>query len=179
MSCKVIIGGHSQVPHFIPPVQDTEIKICKVNGGKLKDFWEHPRFRVMREGEHDLAILFLGGNDIYDGCSPRELVNETLQIIDHLQQLNKRVAVTLLEPRHYSNNNRFGVSPNTYNKVSKAINKALLKNLNKRNIRTINLGAKPFAAGHTPDGVHFESLTRLHISSKLRNCIKHHFNKAA
>lgn len=178
MSYRVVIGGHSQVPNFIPALQDTEIEICKVNGGKLKDFWEHSRFHVMREDEHDLAILFLGGNDVYDGCSPRELINEILRITDHLQQLNKRVAVTLLEPRHYSNGNRFGVSPTTYNKVSKAINKGLWKSLKNKNIRTINLGAKPFATGHTADGVHFEPLTKFYIASKFRNCVEHHLNKA-
>lgn len=177
MSYRVILGGHSQVPDLIPALQGTEIEICKVNGGKLKDFWEHSRFRVMREDEHHLAVLFLGGNDVYDGCSPRDLINKILRITEHLQQLNRSVAVTLLEPRHYSTGNRFGVSPTTYNKVSKAINKGLLKGLKNKNVRTINLGAKPFATGHTADGVHFEPLTKHYIASKIRNCIEHHIGK--
>ena len=63
MKYRVIIGGHSQVPDALPTLKDTEITICKVRGGKLKDFWNHSNFECMREKEHDLAILFLGGND--------------------------------------------------------------------------------------------------------------------
>lgn len=100
MSYRFVIGDHSQVPEFLPSLQDMKIKIFEVSGGNLKDLGDHSRFSIMHDDEHDLAILFLGGNDIYDCCSPRNETTEILRIIEHLQQLNKKcgcnVGITVL-----------------------------------------------------------------------------------
>lgn len=177
MKYRVIIGGHSQVPSVLPTLQDAEITVCKLPGGKLKDFWEHSTFTYMRENEHDLAIIFLGGNDVNNSTKPSDIINKILEIADYLKQRNKPVVVTLLEPRQYSVSNRFQVDSNTYDKVSRSINRALCKVLRKRSIRTLNFGAKTFVQGHTRDGVHFTSVTKSHITSKIINCIEHHQNK--
>lgn len=173
MNYRVVIGGHSQLP-VIPNLNHTEISICKLSGGKLSDFWSHPNFQCMRDKNYDLAILFLGGNDVNDSCKPSNIVSDIIHITEYLQQRNTNVVVTLLEPRQYSSNNRFGISPNTYEKVSKSVNKGLNKILKKRNVRTINLGARPFNEGHSRDGVHFNSTAKYYIAAKIKNCIEHH-----
>lgn len=177
MNYRVIIGGHSQIPNVLPTLQDVQISVCRLPGGKLSDFWEHSKFTCMRENEHDLAIIFLGGNDVNNSTKPSDIINAILEIADYLKQRNKHVVVTLLEPRQYSVNNRFRVDSNTYDKVSRSINRALGKVLRKRSIRTLNFGAKTFAQGHTRDGVHFRSVTKAHITNKIINCIEHHRNK--
>lgn len=168
----VAIGGHSQTPDITLP--NTDISLCRLSGGKLVDFWSHATFQRMRCEPHDLSILFLGGNDIYDGCYPSEIVSDILKIGDHLKLLNKAVVITLIEPRHYAPGNRFGVSSETYERVSRSVNRKLLKLLKKRNIGVINLGARPFKLGHKSDGVHFNALTAIHVRSKFRNCVEHH-----
>lgn len=173
MNYRVVIGGHSQLP-VIPDLSHTEIITCKLSGGKLRDFWSHPNFKCMRDDNHDLAILFLGGNDVNDSCKPSSIISDIINITEYLQQRNRNVVVTLLEPRQYSPNNRFGVSSNTYDKVSGSVNKGLCKILRKKSVRSINLGAKPFNQGHTRDGVHFNSTAKSYIAAKIRNCIEHH-----
>ena len=88
MKYRVVAGGHSQVPHALLALEDTDITICRVSGGKLKDFWHHTNFKCMRENEHDLVVLFLGGNDINESCTPVEVVNEILRVTDYLKQRN-------------------------------------------------------------------------------------------
>lgn len=171
---KVIIGGHSQCPAVENVPRNCEIQLCKVRGGKLSDFWSHSLFRCMRNEPHDLAILFLGGNDIHDGCSPNHIVGEILRIADHLKVINRKVVITLIEPRKYEPGNRFGVSPETYDKVARSINRKLSKPLQRKSIRTINLGAEPFMRGHVSEGVHFNYLTAQHLSLKFVKCIEHH-----
>lgn len=177
MKYRLIIGGHSQVPNVLPTLLDVQITVCTLPGGKLDDFWEHYKFTCMRENEHDLAIIFLGGNDVNNSTKLSDIINEILGIADYLKQRNKHVVVTLLEPRQYSVNNRFRVDSNTYDKVSRSINRALCKVFRKRNIRTINFGAKTFVQGHTRVGVHFTSVTKAHVTSKIINCIEHYRSK--
>lgn len=174
---KVIIGGHSQLPDDLPDFDKTSVTKCELRGAKLTDFWSHSTFRCMRENTHNLAILFLGGNDVYDNCEPKSIVSAICVITDHLLTLNDNVVITLLEPRNYPPSNRFGVSAKTYELVSKSVNKNLCKILKRKGVRTINLGARPFQYGHSHDGVHFDSLTKLHVTQKIAKCVEHHLNQ--
>lgn len=63
---SIILGGYSHLPEDILDIPETDITIGKLRGAKLSEFWVHARFRPMREDRHDLAILFLGGNDVKD-----------------------------------------------------------------------------------------------------------------
>ena len=173
---KIIIGGHSQIPNTLPNIPNAELQFCKVGGAKLADFWHHPAFLSMRENKHDLAILFLGGNDVYDGCNPKQIATGIVHIADYLSTNNTDTVITLLEPRNYSPNNRFGLNPETYTSVARAVNRHLAKALKRRSIRTINLGARPFQHGHTRDGVHFNSVSKAHVISKFTKCIEHHMS---
>ena len=74
MKYRVIIGGHSQVPTHLPNINEAEVSYCKLGGAKLDDFWIHPTFRSMRESNNDLAIIFLGGNDIHNCSEPNNIV---------------------------------------------------------------------------------------------------------
>ena len=85
MSYSAIIGGHSQVPRHLPNLSNTTITTVKVNGAKLKHFWDHPKFDCLRKDEHDLAIVFLGGNYVYDGCVLKKIVGNIIDITNHLQ----------------------------------------------------------------------------------------------
>lgn len=172
----VALGGHSNLPEDILDIPETDITICKLRGAKLSDFWVHARYKPMREDRHDLAIHFLGGNDVKDNCNPNTILNYNLTISKHLQQLNKNVVIITLEPREYREGNRFGVSPITYRLVSNSINKNLCKLLKIIGIRILNINAQPFRHGHSREGVHFTPVTSAHISLKITNCIKHHMN---
>ena len=122
------------------------------------------------------AILYLGGNDIFDGCNPRKIISDVVTIAKHLKCLNQSVVITLLEPRTYPIDNRFGIHPTTYTRVSNSVNKRLCVLLKKEAIRTINFGARPFQRGHRQDGVHFNFVTKHFMTLKFRRCIEHHMS---
>ena len=115
---NLVVGGHSNLPDHVSDIHNTNITVCKLRGAKLDHFWEHSSFRPMRESNHDLAILFLGGNDIYENCEPKVILSKLIKIAEHLQHLNKKVVIVTLEPRQYQEGNRFNISTQTYERVS-------------------------------------------------------------
>ena len=122
---KAIVAGHSNVPSSFPEIPFVDLEVVRVPGAKLSDFWTQPEFVSIREQTRDLAILYLGGNDINNDSRPRVIVNEIKAILRHLLTIHRNVTFVLLEPRQYRRNNRFGINPEGYSNVAKYVNKRL------------------------------------------------------
>ena len=117
-------------------------EVIRVPGAKLSDFWTRPEFAKICDQTYDLAILYLGGNDINNDSRPRIIVNEIKDILRHLLTIHRRVTFVSLEPRRYRPNNHFGINPEGYSYVAKYVNKHLSPFLRKNSIHTIRDGSK-------------------------------------
>ena len=170
---KAIVAGHSNVPSSFPEIPFVQLEVVRVPGAKLSDFWTRSEFASIREQTHDLAVLYLGGNDINNETRPRVIINEIKAILCHLKTIHHNVTFVLLEPRQYRHNNRFGINPEGYSYVAKYVNKHLSPFLRKNSIRTINVTLDIVREGHSRDSVHFLAPSQAYIRRKIVRCIQH------
>ena len=170
---KAIVAGHSNVPSSFPEIPFVQLEVIRIPGAKLSDFWMRPEFAKIRDQTYDLAILYLGGNDINNDSQPRIIINEIKDILRHLLTIHRRVTFVSLEPRRYRPNNRFGINPEGYSYVAKYVNKHLSPFLRKNSIRTINVTLDLLREGHTRDGVHFLAPSQAYIRRKIVRCVQH------
>lgn len=168
---RVAVVGHSLVPRDLGYIRGAEIKIFRSPGARVSNFENGTLSEVLR-WPHDLSILFLGGNDIYDGCVPSRIARDIKRMIELVHEhCGSQIAFVLLEHRNPPTRNRFNVSADQYNRVANNINNRLKRKYkNKSYIRFLSVGAKPFQRGVT-DGVHFDAETKAHLKQKLRNTI--------
>ena len=81
------------------------------------------------------------------------------------------VIVVNIEPREYSENNRFGISNAEYKLRARYVNRYLDKLKTRRGYDLINLTSKVFINHRTFDGVHFTKTGSSMIAAKIRNSI--------
>ena len=160
------------VPQDLGYIPGAQIRIFRSPGAKVSSFETNNIFREVLEWSHDLTILFLGGNDIYDGCVPSRITNDIQNVIEQIHEYcESQIAFILVEHRNPPPRNRFNVSADQYNRVSNNINNRLKRKYKSKSyVRFLSVGAKPFQNGVT-DGVHFDAETKLHLKQKLRNTI--------
>ena len=118
----------------------------------------------------------MGGNDVTH-LSRELIVGKILDLVDRFKASGSpQVVVTLVEPREYSSDNRFGIDNSEYKHSMNFINRKLKRLTHSRKFRVLNINARPFQTGHTVDGVHFNVQSRAAIVEKIVNCISHHFH---
>ena len=171
---KVVIGGHSQVPTHLKQIDNVALTINRVPGAKLSDFWSDARFRDIKSVAHNLAILFLGGNDISSNSSPREITDDLLNIVTHLTAIHNKVVVVLIEHREIPENTRFNITNISYRNQRCRINNNLTRTLRRMNVRTLHFSDSYFSRLHTRDGVHFNGNAKQGVANILMSCISHH-----
>ena len=169
---RIAVVGHSLVPRDLGLIPGAQVKIFRSPGARVTDFEARHELNSVLNWPHDLTILFLGGNDIHDGCVPSAITNNISSLIEQIHHYcDSQVAYILIEHRNPPQGNRFNVSAEQYNRVCNSINKRLKKkHKNKPYICFLSIGAKPYQSGVT-DGVHFNEETRFHLVRKLRNTI--------
>ena len=171
---RVAIVGHSQIPFDFPDISRVALRIFRLPGGRLGDFEKDSIFKESFNWAHDLTILFIGGNDI-PALSNELIVRKLIDLVDRYKALGSRnVVVTLIEPREYSLGNRFGIDNELYKHSMNFINRKIKRLSKSRHFRILNINARPFQYGHTPDGVHFDLESRYAIIDKMKNCIARH-----
>ena len=169
---RVAVVGHSLVPRDLGYIPGATVRIFRSPGAKASNFETNYILREALEWSHDLTILFIGGNDIYDGCVPSRITNDIQNVIEQIHEYcESQIAFVLVEHRNPPPRNRFNVSADQYNRVSNIINNRLKRKYkNKSYMRFLSVGAKPFQDGVT-DGVHFDAETKLHLKQKFINTI--------
>ena len=173
----VTVVGHSLVPRNLGVIPGANIRIYRSPGAKAINFEHNNGLNQVLNYPHDLTILFLGGNDVYDGCIPSHITTNIESVIEQIHEYcNSDIAFVLLEHRNPRPGNRFGVSADQYNRVASNINNRLKRKYrNKPYVKFISVGAKPFQHGVT-DGVHFDVETQAHLTQKFRNTISRYIN---
>ena len=122
---SIAIVGHSLVPRSIGTVNGANIRIFRCPGSKASAFESSPLSSVL-QWPHDLTILFLGGNDVHDGCIPCNIVRDIEAVVELIHTYcHSHIALVLLEYRNPPLNNRFNVTPSQYRRIANSINNRL------------------------------------------------------
>ena len=167
----VALVGHSQLPTNLH-VSGADISIYRAPGGRADEFWDDERMSdVLEEWQGDLVILWLGSSDIDEDTVPSELASNILDICENIENsCDAVVKICLIEPREYPDEDP--ISHEDYAKIQKAVN----KKLRKAPYSNIHFNSTAYQAELAEDGVHFTSVGRSMIKSKLRNAIKSFMN---
>lgn len=169
----IAVVGHSLVPRSIKPVDGAKISIYRAPGAKACNFESNEALSSVLSFPHDLTIIFIGGNDIYNNCTPSYITHNIQTLIEQVHDYcHSHICFILLESRHPPVGNRFNIDAEQYNKVANNINNRLKRKYkNKTYVQFLSVGAKPFQHGVT-DGVHFDFEAKAHLQLKIRNTIK-------
>ena len=170
---SVAIVGHSLVPRDVGTVDGAKITTYRCPGAKASSFESSPLSRVL-QWPHDLTILFIGGNDVFDGCIPRNIAQDIEAVVESIHAYcHSHIALVLLEHRNPPLDNRFNVTPAQYRKVVNNINGRLKRKYRaKPYVQFLSVGAKPFQHGVT-DEIHFNKEAQFHLRLKFRNAIRY------
>ena len=161
--------GHSLVPPNIGSVDGATIRIFRSPGAKASSFLSNRILSEVLTWPHEFTILFFGGNDIYDGCVPRNIASSIETVVEQIHNYcHSHIAVVLIEHRDPPTGNRFNVTSSQYNKVANNVNNRLKRKYkNKSYVQFLSVGAKPFQRG-VVDGVHFDEESKAHLRRKFR-----------
>lgn len=170
---SVAIVGHSLVPQAIERVSGANIHIYRSPGAKVADFDTNRALSRVIGVNYDLIILFLGGNDIHDNCTPSIITSDLIKVVEQLHSsCGSHIALVLIEHRNPPPHNRFNVTAENYNRIASNINNRLKRKLkSKPYVQFLSIGAKPFQRGVT-DGVHLNYESKKHLKRKFQNTIK-------
>ena len=81
--------GHSQMK-AIYDYEDVTFKLFKKPGALLKDLEKSPEFTPIEKEKFDVAILWMGGNDITTELSPKQIFDNIFRYVTTL--LKKKIA---------------------------------------------------------------------------------------
>ena len=177
MVYRVAIIGHSQVPKsFMQAIgQDVQVRIYRRPGARLEKFDEYEEFEDVFHWQHDLNIIFLGGNDIFH-MPADDIAKQLIALAGRFVALGQDATLVMIEPRQYTG---FSKEYAEKYKVEMLRVNRKIKRKTQRNTACytlINYTAAPYQTGHRLDGVHFTPLCQAYISLKMINCMLHHKN---
>ena len=169
---RVQIIGHSQVP-YIEDFDNVEVLIYSRGGAKIHEFWEDEYLSSSLNNNVDLTILFIGGNDVFDIDSDRDIANAIWDLALGYSERSRAVRVCNIEPRNYRVNRvrRRRRRAQEYDDRSEHINR-ILKKWSERNrwFRLVNLYHVQFQ-DYAEDGVHFTPLQESQLIQRFTNTI--------
>ena len=120
MVFRVAVLGHSQLPEEIPPIENCEFFVFKRSGARL-DFLDYPPLCHYFESRYDLAVMFLGGNDVTEYIhNPLTLAHHIKNRLCQIRRNANHVAFIDLESRDYEvrSRSRFRITNEQYAEVS-------------------------------------------------------------
>ena len=128
---RVALVGHSQIPYDLE-VDGAEVSIFRAPGGKAYAFYEDDRLSDVLNWSGDLAIVWLGSNDIEEDTSVGEVVENIVNIKESIEEdCGATVVIILVEPRMYPDD--YPVTQSRYSKIQRGINRKLKKKLPQTN----------------------------------------------
>ena len=77
----ISIVGHSLVPRSVGNIPGCEIRIFRSPGARVSCFESDPILASVLDWQHDLTILFIGGNDINDNCIPSKIASDIQEVV--------------------------------------------------------------------------------------------------
>ena len=165
---KVALVGHSQLPHSLE-VEGADIEIFRSPGGRAYSFYDDDDLNDVLNWSGDLAILWLGSNDIMQDTNVWEVVNDIIGIKESIEEeTGATVVIILVEPRCYPDDEP--VDEAQYRKIQKSINRKLERELSETEFIRFNLPL--YEQELAEDGVHFTSYGKELIEEKISDCIE-------
>ena len=176
-NCNIGWVGHSQVgwqslnPNH-QPIPDATVTLYRKPGALAKNFFSYPELTQALQDNLELAILWIGGNDINPSTSPRTILDDIRQIRQEFSRVNTNVIIMTVETRRYQEGSRHYVNPQVYNRMKNAINRRLQKDYAGRIILT---GGLTVNESHlNVDGVHLGREGRGNIENKVVGAINNY-----
>ena len=150
------------------------MEVCRVPGAKARHFFQDPRLYRVLDHQYDLAILWLGSNDIRRDTQ----VGEFLGIINNIatalrDRCGAQVHICHIEPRVFPPWGRGSawMDDEKYRLIAKAVNRRLPRVV--KWAKWLSFTARPFHNSLKIDGVHFSPEGRQHVNQKIKNAIEY------
>ena len=167
---RVALVGHSQLPYDLE-VEGADIEIFRSPGARAYSFYEDEILNEVLNWSGDLAIIWLGSNDIYNGTHVSEVVDNITNIKESIEEeCGAEVVIILVEPRCY--NDDHPVSETKYRKLQKGINRKLEREL--PDTEFIQFNTSTYQQELSSDGVHFSDYGKELIRDRIITCIEEH-----
>ena len=162
--------GHSQIPKDNVQINGEDAELGRVNGAVLENAYQAPISDYI-ETDPDVIVLWLGGNDLDNGLSPKEVVTELINIVRYCQEHAQTVLVCNIEPRNYVNPDR----ATSYKDKARNTNRLLTRLSQKHNYRIINV-SDPALIVDSRDGLHFSNVAKGRVIKKIERAVDHAIN---
>ena len=172
---RVSLLGHSNVPREPLEAFGCEVRTYRSPGSHASTFDDNPTFRPALGWQHELSIVFLGSNDVKPDVEVFQITENIKHVVHKLEQSAEKVAIVLLEPRIIKNPAPGKPDQKTYNKVLKAVNRKLQRDL--RGHDFINLTGPYFRNHLGPDGTHWNAAGKARVRGTLRKYIEKQHHK--
>ena len=170
---RILVLGHSQLPETVPNYEDHIVTSIRVPGASLWDLDKEssPLFQAWLKPA-DVAVIFLGGNDIFKH-SLDEIKQKIESTIKLFQKHMSMVFFTLIEARDYSKhrNRAWRRQNDKYESCRKAINRKVRRGARLGKYRTVNLAVREFDK-RTRDGVHYTPKGKDLMVKRFRVCVE-------
>ena len=171
--------GHSMVswatlnPHY-QPIPNVRFTLYRKGGAKLLKFEEYPEFREALESRSDLAIVWLGGNDINPDTNITQIMNGYRRVKNLFAQQGIPVVFQTIEPRRYPPSHPAYMPLAQYNSIKNAINRHIQRTYYGNVIIT---GGRCFLPDELEDdGVHPTREARTRVERKIVGLVCQRFN---
>ena len=172
---RVSLIGHSNVPRDGIEAFGCEVRVYRSLGARAALFGENPVLQPVLGWQHELAILFLGSNDITPEVEAYEITDNIKAIVRQLEQCATKVALVLIEPRKIVNPPPGKVDQGTYDRVSRSVNRKLQRDL--RGCEFLRYDA-PYYKNHLkPDGVHWNREGKWKVKRDLIRYLNRKFDE--
>ena len=171
---RVALVGHSQLPYSLE-VEGADVEIFRSPGGRAYSFYEDGNLNDVLNWSGDLAILWIGSNDIQQNTHVSDVVDNIIDIKESIEEeCGATVVIILIEPRCYPDD--YPVDEARYRKIQKSINRKLERVL--PDTEFIQFNTSMYQQELAEDGVHFSEEGKELIEDRIRSCIEEHLSDA-
>lgn len=167
----VAVLGHSLVPSsFCCDVPGVQISVFRKPGATWQDQYCE-EFSGFWQGQYDLVIILLGGNDLayvdfYPVfCRLKEFVQAALGRAT-------RVRLCSVEPRNYDEQSRFDITTSVFNIRRHRYNRVVSRWIRRIGQGFIDIGKPWIARQRTRDGVHFDTVASQGLIRRFNRTIR-------
>ena len=173
---KVALLGHSNLRSVPDPdgfwhYREFQIETFCCSGATIGNVTTYPEYKKLVTKNFDVVIVFLGGNDLRNGCNIANLYDSLKTLLEDLNNtIIPKFGTYLLEPEARLGKPEF-ISEKGYYRLR---NSLLRKVKNKKELRALTLVGKDLNLSHIgKDGVHFNKRG----VKKFREIIEDHLSE--
>ena len=153
---RVAVLGHSLVPRDFDVPEGIDLKVFRKPGATWLDY-NCETFRGFREGQFDLVVILLGGNDIAQ-VEASTAFARAKSFVNRACQQARVVRVYTAESRDFPNSGLFGISNTVYRTRRNRYNKLLRRWLKATGRLTVDIGRPWIINERSRDGVHLNQV---------------------